>query len=168
MRQILFVLPLVLGIGCATVFTGTKDMVTFNTNPEGATILINGLPRGTTPATIAVERPGLNSNTVTLRKAGFQDITFVMTKTFNVVSVVNLGFIIGWGVDMISGSMMKNDQLGYTLDLEKRRAQVGNSVSADRIAFLHELPRNAAGEHIVDSSGSVAIVSGDNSVVVFE
>ncbi len=70
-------------LGCATIFSGTKDNITFHSKPEGATVYVNGAPQGTTPTTIPVARPGMGTNLVTIKKEGFRDISFVLGKSFN-------------------------------------------------------------------------------------
>lgn len=42
--------------GCATMFDGTDQPVTFNSEPQGATVSVNGLTVGKTPAIIVIKR----------------------------------------------------------------------------------------------------------------
>ncbi len=37
----------------------------------------------------------------------------------NAVSIINPGFLIGWGIDAATGSLMKYDRKGYDIGLEK-------------------------------------------------
>lgn len=168
MKKLACVLPLVF-VGCATIFTGTKDNVRFSSKPEGATVIVNGMPRGTTPTTIAVERPGLNQNTVVLRKEGYQDVTFVLGKSFNAVSILNFGGLVGWGVDLATGAVMKNDQPFGPIQLtEERRSEVKQQVNVDHVSFSSELPRDANGAIMVASNAPIAVINeADSSVVVF-
>ena len=46
--------------GCATLFSGTEETITFNSEPSGAAVVIDGLTVGHTPLTIEVDRPGLD------------------------------------------------------------------------------------------------------------
>lgn len=161
---------MVLGSGCATIFSGTSDSVTFNSKPEGASILINGTPRGTTPATIQISRPGMGSNVVTLKKEGFQDITFVMDKAFNGVSIINLGNLLGWGIDAMSGALMKNGTSSYDLSLEKKREQASRALNVEHVAFADELEKDEKGNPIVKNAkiGSLAVVDQkDNIALIF-
>lgn len=168
MKKLALALPL-LFIGCATIFSGTKDTVHFNSNPEGAVVLINGVARGTTPASIVLDRPGFSSHTVTMRKEGFRDISFVLGKSFNAVSVLNLGAILFWGVDMLTGAVMKNDQPMGPIELEAKRTEVSQMVHVQKVSFASELKRDDKGAVIVESSNApVAVIHEDtNSVVVF-
>jgi len=42
-----------------------------------------------------------------------------LDKEFNLVSILNLGSLLGWGIDAISGSLMKYDRKAYDLTLSK-------------------------------------------------
>ena len=63
---------------CGTLFNGGPANVAFNSNPSGATILIDGAERGTTPATLALAKN--RSYNVTFRLPGHQDATTEITR----------------------------------------------------------------------------------------
>lgn len=42
--------------GCATIFSGSKQEIQFNSTPQGATIIINGAEEGTTPAKVFLKK----------------------------------------------------------------------------------------------------------------
>ena len=46
--------------GCATILTGSTDIVYFDYYPECAKILLDGLIVGKTPATLTLKRPGFS------------------------------------------------------------------------------------------------------------
>lgn len=168
MRLLAPVLLLLWLTGCATLFTGTKDNVTFNTKPEGAQVLINGIPRGFTPATIQIERPGFGAtNLVVIKKEGYKDISFAITKSFNAISIINLALIFGWAIDAVSGSIMKNDPTNYDLSMEQYRAQAAKQLDTAAVAFLHELPRDEHGTLVLpEHNGKQAIVDPQRGVAV--
>ena len=114
--------------GCATIFTGTGDRITFNSKPEGAKILVNGIERGKTPSTIRVKRK-LGDTYVTLKKNGFSDKTIVLEKEFNAVSIFNLWNILAWAIDGVSGSVMKYSIKSYDSELEQRVAYKLNDLN---------------------------------------
>lgn len=170
MRYLLSGLMLLLSSSCATIFSGTSDSVSFNSRPDGASILINGIPRGTTPATIQISRPGMGSNVVTLKKDGFQDMTFVMDKSFNGVSIINLGNLLGWGIDAMSGALMKNGTSSYDLSLEKKREQASRALNVEQVAFTDELEKDDQGNPIIRNvaPGTLAVVNPkDNTALIF-
>lgn len=105
---------------CATLFTGTRDKITFNTNPQGATIYINGVEQCTTPCTLDMKRSVLESE-VEIVLDGYQVRYILLDKEFNLVSIWNLGNVFGWAVDAMSGALMKYDRKVYNLNLELDR-----------------------------------------------
>jgi hypothetical protein len=52
---------------------------------------------------------------------GFHTRTFSLSKEFNAVSVLNLFGILGWAVDVATGSVMKYDQKAYSIELEEKK-----------------------------------------------
>jgi hypothetical protein len=143
---------------CATLFTGTRDTISFNSTPAGATILIDGIEMGKTPATILVKR-SLGDKLVTLKMPGYQDRTFALSKTFNVVSVLNLGSILGWGVDAATGAVFKYDRFSYEMELEQRTAMAAQ-LEVDHVMLITELERNEAGDliFVTEQGKSIAVI----------
>jgi hypothetical protein len=138
--------------GCATIFTGTRDTIAFNSTPEGATVLIDGIERGRTPTTLRVKRT-VGDRIVTLRLEGYVDRTFVLGKEFNVVSVLNLKNVLGWGVDAATGALFRYSDRTYHLELD-RRQQLAGSLEVDEVFLLTELERNAAGDFVLSSAAT--------------
>ena len=110
---------------CATLFTGTKDKITFNSTPPGAMVSINGVQQGVTPLTTKVKR-NLNDTDVELKLDGYETKLITLSKEFNIISVINLGNLIGWGIDALSGSVMKYDQKSYDITLDDQKTAVIN------------------------------------------
>ena len=54
---------------CATILTGTKDKITFNSTPEGAKVIHKGIEKCTTPCTAEIPR-SLSKQMVTFEKRG--------------------------------------------------------------------------------------------------
>ena len=104
---------------CATIFTGTKDPISFNSKPEGAKVVFKGVEKCVTPCTIEVSR-SLGKQMITIKKEGFANEEFKLEKKFNAVTLLNLlvGGIIGFGVDLATGSFTKYDQNAYTTELK--------------------------------------------------
>ncbi|MDQ0781076.1 PEGA domain-containing protein [Chryseobacterium sp. W4I1] len=106
---------------CATIFTGTKDSISFTSTPEGAKVFHKGVEKCVTPCTAEISR-GLSKQTVTFEKEGFADKEVKLTKTFNPVTLVNilLGGAIGVGIDAATGSLTKYSPKAYTVELEAK------------------------------------------------
>jgi hypothetical protein len=113
---------------CATIFTGTKDTIRFDTTPQGAKIYVDGLEICKTPCTTQVKR-SLSDELVEIKLEGYETRVIALDREFNAVSIINLGFIIGWGIDAATGSLMKYDRKGYDIELEKdkRTAMLENA-----------------------------------------
>ena len=55
MKKIIILFTIVISVvinGCATILTGSTDKLSFDSDPDGATILMDGIDIGKTPATI--------------------------------------------------------------------------------------------------------------------
>jgi len=106
---------------CATIFTGTKDSITFTTTPEGAKVIHKGVEKCLTPCTAEIPR-GLGKQMVMFQKEGFETKEVKLTKTFNPVTLLNilLGGAIGVGINAATGSLTKYSPKNYTVDLEHK------------------------------------------------
>lgn len=109
--------------GCATVFTGTKDRITFNSNPSGATIYIDGVEQCKTPCTMNVKR-SIDDTDVEYKLDGYETRLITLSKEFNIVSVINLGNLFGWGIDALTGSVMKYDRKTYDITLDNKKTSM--------------------------------------------
>lgn len=125
---------------CSTLFTGTKDRITFNTNPPGARVYINGIEQGVTPLTMKVKR-SLSDTDAEFKLDGYETRLITLSKGFNVVSVINLGNLFGWGIDALSGSIMKYDQRSYDITLDNKKvAEINpNKINIDTENNIVEL-----------------------------
>jgi len=129
---------------CATIFTGSSDDISFRSEPAGATILIDGLERGTTPATVSVKRPGLGETQVTLEMDGYEDKVFTLQSEFNAVSILNFAGLIGWGVDIATGAVTKYSPRGYNMELKPKSSSY----------LIDDLPRDLKGAYILSGESS--------------
>lgn len=121
MKKLLLLLAPVLALfslsGCATIFSGTTQIVRIESSPPGALVEINGVSHGTTPATVPMKK-NLSQPSVVLTKEGYQSKVFSPTSTFDVVGILNILFWPGFAIDAVTGAMMKYDQLLYKITLE--------------------------------------------------
>lgn len=74
-------ITLLLSSGCATMFSGSSEPVTFNSTPDNATISINGVAMGKTPATITLKRKP--DQVVEFTKEGYQPTKAQITTQMN-------------------------------------------------------------------------------------
>lgn len=118
----------VLSSGCATLFSGTTDEVTFTSEPSGARVLVDGEELGATPLTYEVERETFRRSEVVIQKAGYRSEKFPLKKTLNTVALFNCTSILSWGTDAITGAMMEYSPNKYFVELSRKgeRADLGH------------------------------------------
>ena len=102
---------------CATIFTGTKSAIQFNSKPSGATVYMDGMEIGTTPMTYQVKKSA--DAMFSFEKDGYQKRTVALQKSFNAVAIINLGCFLCWIVDIATGAMKKFDQGGVNANLKE-------------------------------------------------
>ena len=105
---------------CATIFTGTKDKITFKSTPSGASVRINGVEECTTPCTVKVKR-SMDDTEVELKLDSYETRLIKLSKKFNFVSAFNLTNLLAWGIDVITGAVMKYDRKEYDITLDNNK-----------------------------------------------
>ena len=105
---------LLLTTSCASIFTGSKRNVLFESDPSGAKVFVNGFEKGITPVQIKVEA----DDRVDFRLDNYKERVVVMDSNFNLVSILNGFSIIGWGVDALTGSLKRVDTKYVKVTLE--------------------------------------------------
>ncbi|NRD24088.1 PEGA domain-containing protein [Winogradskyella litoriviva] len=109
-----FIASLMLCTSCASIFTGSKRLVLFESNPSGAKVFVNGFEKGTTPTQIKVAA----DDRIDFKIDGYKERVVIMDSKFNLVAILNGFSIIGWGVDAITGSLKRVDTKYVKVDLE--------------------------------------------------
>jgi hypothetical protein len=67
------------------------------------------------------EKGSLNDTDVEFKLDGYETRLITLDKEFNLVSIINLGNLLGWG-DALSGAVMKYDRKSYDLKLTKEKS----------------------------------------------
>jgi len=107
--------------GCATIFKGSHNNVDFASDPAGAKVYVNGVPRGTTPINLKLESN--KTYTIEFKKEGYE------TKTYTITNHVGVGWIVLdviFGlipviVDAATGAWYELDQDAVNAILEKQQ-----------------------------------------------
>ncbi|MGM0766675.1 MAG: PEGA domain-containing protein [Pseudomonadota bacterium] len=103
--------------GCASVISGTDQKLTFNSEPEEATVTVSGRVLGKTPLTVPVDR-GSNQS-ITFEKEGYETYTAPLSTTTNPWFFGNIviGGLPGSTTDGVSGAIheFSPDQYFVTL-----------------------------------------------------
>ena len=115
---------------CATLFSGTKDRIYFTTNMPGARVLIDGVEVCKTPCNENITRK-VGESQIEFKLEGYETKVINLSKTFNVVSILNFGNLIGWGIDIATGTVFKYDKRAYDIELSKNNKV--SKVMPDRI-----------------------------------
>ena len=103
----------------ATVLHGTRQTVHVSSNPPGAAVTVNGLDKGVTPVDVDVKK-GFTGETILLKKTGYEDKSFQPSVSFDTISLLNIFEVIGFGVDAVTGALMKYDPVSYDVPLTKK------------------------------------------------
>lgn len=92
---------------CATIISGSKQTVNFQSTPSEATVYINDLEIGKTPIEKKLERK--NNYNVVIKLDGYKTFETRISRKFNAWYIGNIVFagIIGLIVDPITGAMYK-------------------------------------------------------------
>jgi hypothetical protein len=53
---------------------------------------------------------------------GYETRLVTLDKELNLVSIINLGNLFGWGIDVLSGAVMKYDRKAYDLKLTQEKS----------------------------------------------
>ncbi|PFG53364.1 PEGA domain-containing protein [Marinobacter sp. LV10R520-4] len=135
--------------GCASVVSGTDQKLTFNSEPDEATITVSGRVLGKTPLTVPVDRA--SNQSITFEKEGYKTYTAQLSTSTNPWFFGNivLGGLLGSTTDGASGAIheFSPDQYFVTLNPD---TPTGISTSKPRqikeiiIAFSGELRHQLA------------------------
>jgi hypothetical protein len=132
---------LLLTTSCASIFTGAKRNVLFESDPSGAKVFVNGFEKGTTPVQIKVKA----EDRVDFRIDNYRERVVVMDSKFNLVAILNGISIIGWGVDALTGSLKRVDTKYVKVTLEK----------SDKTAFINYMDNGNIAKINVDEANKI-------------
>jgi len=122
MKKVLLLgLLVLLFTNCASILTGSKRSVLFESNPSGAKVYVNGFEKGVTPTQIKVKA----DDRIDFRLDGYKERVVVMDSKFNLVAILNGFSIVGWGVDALTGSLKRVDTKYVKVDLENENSSIG-------------------------------------------
>ena len=117
---VLFILPLLLTGGCASIVSGTKQEVSFQSTPDEATVTVGGRVLGRTP--IAMQLDKKSGQMVVFSKDGYKPAVMDLSTDVDPWFFGNilLGGLIGSTVDGLSGAIHKYAPNQYHVTLEKQ------------------------------------------------
>lgn len=102
---------------CATLITGTKQNIHFDSRPQGARVEVNGLDVGKTPCDVMVSS-SLQQKVFTFKLDGYQPKTVEAGRTLNPIAILDWFTLLGLIVDIGTGALMKYDPTSYIVTLD--------------------------------------------------
>lgn len=110
---------------CATIFTGTTDTLTFNSEMSPVKVFIDSEYKGETPLTVEVGRRVSSLRPVVrFEKNGYTPQEFPLKKTFNWIAISDItSTIVSGGVDLLTGALMEYNPLIYNVTLLPQAAE---------------------------------------------
>ena len=111
--------PLLLG-GCATIFTGTADTLTFQSNVPRVRLTIDGEFKGELPLTLQMSRNFMGGQQFLARfeSEGYQPQEFRLHRSFNAVAILDISSTVtSGGIDLLTGALMKFDPTSYHVQM---------------------------------------------------
>ncbi len=117
---LLLVFPLA---GCATLFKGTTQKVSYSSDPTGAKVYVNGQLMGTTP--FELEMKANRTYTIEFRKEGYENKVVVLNNSIGAGWIILdiLGpFLVPVIIDAVTGAWYSLDQDHVNAALEAQQA----------------------------------------------
>jgi len=108
-----------LAFGSATIFKGTSQAITIDSEPEGAKVYIDGQLRGTTPLSISMKK-SLSTHTLRVVKEGYAPVTRTLEKSYDPVALLNIVWDLST-TDMLTGAAFEYSPNNYMVQLEKKK-----------------------------------------------
>ena len=107
---------------CASIVSGSKQNINFNSTPSGATVLVDDVNLGVTPVIAQLERIKKNQK-VKIELQGYKPYELILNRKTNgwIWGNILFGGIIGIIIDASSGAM-------YRLTPDQIKAQLANGV----------------------------------------
>ncbi len=107
-----------MAFGSASIISGSNQNVTFNSNPEGATVMIDGVASCTTPCTVSLGK-AKGEKTVSFKKEGYETFSMPMTTSYNGVALLNIFWDLST-TDLITGAAWNYAPNNYFSELKKK------------------------------------------------
>lgn len=115
-----FIMALTFLSGCATIFTGTTDQVSFDSNVPGVRVFIDGQFKGETPLTLTLSRNFMNGEKFDAKfeKGGYQTQEFQLKRQFNGIAFLDISSTLtSGGVDLMTGALMRYSPTDYHVQM---------------------------------------------------
>lgn len=116
--------------GCATLFTGTTDTLTFRANVPGVRLSVDGQYKGELPLAVTMSRGFVGGQQFIARfeRAGYVTQEFRLNRQFNAVAVLDVTSIpTSGGIDVLTGALMKFSPTDYHVQMLPAGTSAGSA-----------------------------------------
>ena len=100
----------------ATIFHGTTQNISINSDPQGANVYVDGQLMGTTPVTLTLKKG--KYKTIEIRKQCYKPVTLTLQKSFDPVAILNIFWDLST-TDFLTGALWEYSPNHYFIKLEK-------------------------------------------------
>ena len=108
---------LIILTGCATIISGTKQSITFESSPSGASVYLDGERVGVTPFTDKLKKNKYSSFRIELD--GYETVSRSLGTDVDLVALLSIFWDLGT-TDLATGSAWKYDKNSYYIELQKK------------------------------------------------
>jgi len=131
--NILLLITPMLASGCATIVVGSTQSLTFDSEPAGAQVTINGMPMGVTPATISIKKSDYQNAFVVFSKEGHTNQQAILhTKTSGWFwGNILIGGFFGTTTDSSTGAMLEYEPAKFFVTLPPAKASISEMTRLD-------------------------------------
>jgi len=100
----------------ATIFHGSTQNISINSDPDGAQVYVDGQLMGTTPVTLTLKKG--KYKTITIRKKCYKPVTLTLQRTFDPVAILNIFWDLST-TDFVTGNLWEYEPNHYFVKLQK-------------------------------------------------
>ncbi len=162
--------------GCATIVSGKVQEVSFQSNPEGATVTVGGKIIGKTPITVQLDRK--KTPPLMFELQGYQKISTQMGTTIEPWFLGNfiIGGLIGSTTDGLSGAIHEYSPNHYYVTMVPENSGVFSTNTPERtkikeyviIAYKNILSDLSAGngEYLSSLINMLKVQDGENDTII--
>lgn len=105
-----------LAFGSATVAKGINQPISFNSSPEGATVMIDGNVKCKTPCSVTLAKNEYTN--ITFQKEGYESKDMTLGKKFDGVAILNILWDLST-TDLITGAIYEYSPDNYFVEMKK-------------------------------------------------
>ncbi len=116
---ITFASVVALSTGCASIIKGTDQVLTINSEPDGALVSIDGVSVGVTPLATKVKKN--SASVITIKKDGYKVQTMPLDKKYDGIALINIFWDLST-TDLITGAAFEYVPSTYHFQLKKEEA----------------------------------------------